>query len=309
MIDVRLMQAAVAVAEELSFSRAAARLGITQSALTKQIQDLEERVGRELFRRNKQGVEITEAGQAFVEEARRALLYAERAVLSARGRSEDAEAVLRLGRSPHTDPFLVSTALSVRLPLYPALKLNLSSNYPPMLTNQLFTSCLDVALVNGLNPPPGLSSTQIASAPLYVAFAAEDFLARRPEVQLSDLNDRRWVVYERHVNPPVYDGLQRSVAFDSVVPKDMQHVSTAEEAIPLIVELGSIAFLTRSDAWRIARDGITMRALADERLCVKTYLTARPEDESRLVSEFVRTLVRKLKNLVQPTQERLPLAI
>ena len=122
--------------EELRFSRAAIRLGITQSALTRQIQDLEERVGRKLFHRNKQVVEVTEAGRAFVEDARRSLQYADRAVNSARGRSDSAEALLRLGKSPYADPFLVSTLLSVRLPLYPQLKLALSSNFSAILAHE-----------------------------------------------------------------------------------------------------------------------------------------------------------------------------
>ena len=100
MVDIRLMQATVAVAEELSFPGAAAKLRTTQPAVAKQIQPLEERFGRELFRRNKRTVDVTEAGQAFVEDARKSLLYAERAVLPAPGRSDSAEAVLRLGGHP-----------------------------------------------------------------------------------------------------------------------------------------------------------------------------------------------------------------
>jgi len=309
MVDVRLMQAAVAVAEELNFSRAAIKLGITQSALTKQIQDLEERVGRELFRRNNQTVEVTEAGQAFVEDARRALLYAERAVHSARGRSESAEAVLRLGKSPYTDPFLVSTILSVRLPLYPQLKIALSSNFSPTLVHHVLSGALDVAVLTGAGETAGLSSLQIASSPLYVAFESRDPLSRLRELQLFNLHGRNWILFERHVNPPVYDRLQRASLADGAVPLDTQHVTSAEEAVPLITDRQGVAFMTRAGAWRISRDGITMRPLADPRLALTTYIAARAEDDSRVTSEFVRSAARKLSSLTQPTQERLPLAV
>ncbi len=56
-IDIRLLQAAIAVAEELSFSRAAARLHVTQPALSKQIHDLEGHLGVPLFTRDNRGVE------------------------------------------------------------------------------------------------------------------------------------------------------------------------------------------------------------------------------------------------------------
>jgi len=309
MVEVRLMQAAIAVAEELNFSRAAIRLSITQSALTKQIQDLEERVGRELFRRNNQTVEVTEAGQAFVEDARRALMHAERAVHSARGRSVSAEAVLRLGKSPYTDPFLVSTLLSVRLPLYPHLKVALSSNFSPILAHHVLSGALDVAVLTGMGETVGLSSLQVATAPLYIALESHDPLAKLRELRFSDLHERHWIVFERHVNPQAYDSLQRAAAADGAVPLDTQHVTTAEEAAPLIVDRQGLAFLTRTGAWRIARDGITMRPLADDRLTVTTHIVARADDDSRIVSEFVRSAVRKLNSFAQPKQERLPLAV
>lgn len=309
MVDVRLMQAAVAVAEELNLSRAAARLGITQPALTKQVQDLEERVGRKLFRRGSRGVEVTEAGKAFVEEARRALLHAERAIHLARGSSASAEAILRLGKSPYTDPFLVSTALSVRLPLYPDFKLNLSSNFGPVLGHHLLNGVLDVAIISGIAEPGGLSCTRIATAPLYVALQSVDPLANLPELRLADLHGRRWVSLERHVKPQLYDMLEHAASSESVVSSDTHHVTTAEEAIPLISTHQGVALLTRACAWRIARDGITMRPLADKHLAINTYIAARPDDDSKVVSDFIRSIVRKLLSLTQPRQQQMRLVM
>ena len=120
--DLRLMEAAVAVAEELNFSRASRRLRISQPALTKRIADLEGRFTLTLFERDSQAVALTEAGRAFVEHARLAILHSERAVQSARAALANALTILRIGKTPHGDPFLVSTLLSLRLPLYPRLK-------------------------------------------------------------------------------------------------------------------------------------------------------------------------------------------
>lgn len=307
MVDVRLMQAAIALTEELNFSRAAGRLNVTQSALTKQIKELEERVGRELFRRSRQSVEVTEAGEAFVEEARLALLHTERAIHSARMGSESNEAMLRLGKSPYTDPFLVTTALSIRLPLYPDLKLNLSSNFSPILIHQLLAGSLDVAILSGVDPPVGLSCTRIATAPLYVALETGNELAQRPELSIADLHGRHWVWLERHTKPQLYGVLERAAHSESSVPIDLQHVITAEEALPLISANHGIALLPRACAWRIARDGITIRPVANAQLSINTYIAVQMENKSRVVSEFVRSVVRKLISLRNPQQERLPL--
>jgi DNA-binding transcriptional LysR family regulator len=92
--EIRLLQAAIVLAEELNFSRAAERLCIDQSTLSKRIMELESLVGVRLFQRNHQLVELTEPGRHFVQEARNALLHTERAVLSATAASRGADEVL-----------------------------------------------------------------------------------------------------------------------------------------------------------------------------------------------------------------------
>ena len=74
--DIRLMEAAIALAEELNFSRAAQKLHITQPALTKRIAEREDRLGISLFARDHQMVDVSDSGRAFVEEARLSVLQA-----------------------------------------------------------------------------------------------------------------------------------------------------------------------------------------------------------------------------------------
>ena len=107
------------MADELSFSRAAAHLKITQPALTKQIQVLESILGVVLFERSNQRVEITEPGKIFVENARTSLLSLDRAVFLTRVAFKGAESVLNFGSSPYADPYLIANILSLRLPLSP----------------------------------------------------------------------------------------------------------------------------------------------------------------------------------------------
>jgi DNA-binding transcriptional LysR family regulator len=79
-VEVRHLRAVIVLAEELNFSRAAHRLHLTQSALSKQITEIEEQHRFHLFtRKNKKNVELTEVGGIFIEEARSALLHIDRA--------------------------------------------------------------------------------------------------------------------------------------------------------------------------------------------------------------------------------------
>ncbi|MFI5845369.1 LysR family transcriptional regulator [Catenuloplanes sp. NPDC051500] len=83
-LDLRLVGYFTAVAEHQNFGRAAAALHVAQPALSRQIQRLEDRIGVRLFDRTPQGSRLTEAGHAFLPEARRLLRTADQAVLAAR---------------------------------------------------------------------------------------------------------------------------------------------------------------------------------------------------------------------------------
>ena len=72
-VDIRLQRAAVALAAELNYARAAQRLHISQSALTKQIRELESQINGQLFERDKRHVALLRSGEAFVEQAKLAI--------------------------------------------------------------------------------------------------------------------------------------------------------------------------------------------------------------------------------------------
>src|SRR3712207_5700150 len=98
-MELRQIKYFVTVAEELNFRRAAERLYMEQPPLSRQIRHLEEELGVELFHRTKRGVTLTEAGQAFLEEARLTLAQAELAVQAAKLASRSKQTTLKIGFS------------------------------------------------------------------------------------------------------------------------------------------------------------------------------------------------------------------
>jgi DNA-binding transcriptional LysR family regulator len=306
MIETRLMQAAVAVAEELNFSRAADRVGVTQPALSKQIAELEERVGCTLFVRTAQTKEETAAGAAFVEHARAALLSTERAVHSARAAASGSDRILRIGTSPNIDPYITSTMHSIRLPLFPNLELRFSSHYSSDALKLLRSGEIDLAVVAGIQEDIGASATKISEEPFYVALPSSDPLCAKKELSVRDLANRRLALFERQVNPHVHDRVQQVLAEDQVIPTEIQYFIQPEEAANLLLQRDSLALLMRMGAWRISDGVITIRPLVDERLRLRTYLAARSDEKSRLVSKFVQATVKRLSPA--PKQVRLELA-
>ena len=297
--EMRLLETAIVLAEELHFSRAAERLHIEQSTVSKRIDELEAELGYQLFKRSPQIVELTEAGRKFVEEARIALLHVERAVQNGRTAKDDADAVLHIGRSPYTDPFLITTLLSVKLPLFPQLKIELSQQFSPDLVRDVLAGSLDLAIVAGPPQQKHLTMTQVAESPFYIAMPEEDELAYERSVTLDALANRTWVLFERRMHPPVYDAVIRLAEQRKIMPANVHHIVVPEDAFPLVADGGAVAFVVKSGAIRIARDGITVRPLAEDTLMLKTYLVSRAEERSKVVSELVRAFMRKLSTFAK----------
>jgi len=306
--EIRLLQTAIVLAEELNFSRAAARLRIDQSTLSKRIAELESLLGLRLFQRTHQLVELTEPGRHFVQEARDALLHVERAVMKATSASRGAEELLNLGKSLYVDPYLVTTLLSIRLPLFPALKIKQSTNYSHELAHQVSTGKIDMALITAIPEMPNLNLLTVAVTPVYIALSIDNPLADNEKLRLEDLRDCDWILPAPHVNPHFQEMICAAASKRGIAVRDVCHIMTAEETPELIWANKGVAFLARAGAWRIARDGITMRPLIDEELRFVTKLATRTENKSRLVGEFVRATGRKLTAAHPSQQRRLPLA-
>src|SRR5258708_22613253 len=163
--EIRLLQAAIVLAEELHFSRAADRLNMSQSTLSKQILRLEQEIGFRLFEHSHQAAELTDAGRVFIAEAREVVAHAEHAVLSARAIVDGPVEVLNIGKSAYTDPLFVSTLLSIHLPLFPDIRIKLWSNYSNELAQRVIAGTLDLALITGGPHKPKLTAMNIPNNP------------------------------------------------------------------------------------------------------------------------------------------------
>ena len=306
--EIRLLQAAIALAEELNFSRAAARLRIDQSTLSKRIAELESQIDMRLFVRNHQTVELTEAGRHFVEDARHAVLYAERAVADARAALHGADEVLHIGRSAFADPYLVTAIQSIQLPLFPCLKVRLSSNFSHELARMVAAGTLDMALVISIPDTQLLSLLSIAEEPGYIALPKSNAIAGRAELNLEDLHAYEWILPERHINPYIFDMIQTAASTKKIVPSDTHTFTTAEEASALVLARKGAAFLTREAAWRISCDEIAIRPLVEENLKLVTGLATRADEKNRLTREFARAAGRKLVKVQHPPRHGKSLA-
>jgi DNA-binding transcriptional LysR family regulator len=286
--EIHYLNAVVVLAEKLNYTSAASRLGMTQSGLSRCIQAVEHSLGVRLFERSRGRVELTDPGRAYVEEARISILHSERAVQFAKAANAGVESVLLIGNSPDVDPRLVEILFSIRLPLYPTLKINVHSEFSSELAHSLLTSHLDVALITHPERNPKLTTVKLTETPLYLVVPEDHILARKEVLKLQDLGDSHWVLFDKRIHPSLYESVMLIARDGGFRPKEVHHILHADEAEHLLAANGGVAFLTRSQALRIATRGLVAKPLDEDSLRLDEHLAARADNPSKLVSEFVR---------------------
>jgi DNA-binding transcriptional LysR family regulator len=309
-VEVRHLHAVIVLAEDLNFTRAAHRLHITQSALSKQITEIERQHKFHLFnRKNKRTVELTDGGRIFVEEARSALLHIDRAVQLGCAAREGSDGILTIGHPSDADQAWVSAILSIRLPLYPKLRIQLISEFSNELVRSVMAGELNLALVTAPLENSRITAVPFALTPLYAALPESHSAAQKEQVSLQDLTKDDWILFGRRVHPVVHDAIVDAARREGISPKNVHDIITSQQAIHLVAERVGVAILTAPTCVGITAQGVVIKPLSDTSLCFDTCLIMRTDDDSRLANEFARSFLRRYEpRRTPPTQMELGLS-
>lgn len=221
-MELRQLEHFVAVAEELHFSRAAARLHIVQSGLSSSVRSLERELGAELFVRTTRQVELTEAGRALLPEARQTLTAAR----AAREAVSAVEGLLRgtvsVGIMQVQEPLDLPAMLGRFRREHPAVEVHLRQAAAASLLDAVRRGELDLTFSAVTEPDPsGVDFRLLARQDLVVACARRHPLAAASVVELAELGDEEFVEF-----PPDWGvrievdrafaaaGIQRRIGFE-----------------------------------------------------------------------------------------------
>lgn len=189
------MRYAIAVAEERSFTRAAERCHVVQSALSHQIKALEHELGARLFARTSRRVEVTPAGDAFLVQARASLDAAERAVADAAAAAGQVRGILTVGVIPTVTAIDVPAVLGAFRDAHPAVRIRLRGGGSDEFIAAIAAGGMDVAVLGlpDTMPPTGVESRVLARERLVAVVSAAHPLAGRRRLRLADLADETFV--------------------------------------------------------------------------------------------------------------------
>ena len=239
------------------------------------------------------GAELTEAGRAFVQEARSALLHADRAIHLARAAHHGYDNVLLIGHPPHADHAWVSTLLTIRLPLFPKLKIRLTTLFAMELIRSVLSNELHIALVTAPASDAKLTVVPFAETQRCAVLPETHAAAHNERVRLKDLASDEWILFPRSVNQVVHDSILETAAREGIPTTQAHEIITAQQAFHLVAERAGVAILPKPSALRLHLDGVVVRLLSDASLSFETCLIMRRDDDSRIVNEFARTFLRK----------------
>lgn len=224
-MELQQMRYAVAIAEERSFTKAAERCFVVQSALSHQVKALERELGVQLFARTSRRVELTAAGEAFVASAREALRATERAMVNAAAADGEVRGELTIGVIPTVTAIDIAAVLAQFHATHPAVRVRLRGGGSEQFVSDIRAGHLDVAFLGLAEciPPQGVAFRELSREALVVALPANHHLARRKRLKLEELADETFVDFPsgsagRAQGDLAFEaaGLQRDVAFEAM---------------------------------------------------------------------------------------------
>lgn len=252
----------LAVAEYLSFHRAALALGTSQSSVSTRIKALEQDLGIVLFDRNTRGVRLTEAGRRFVDQVRDALDIIDHAIVTAGMQARGEEGELRVGVHALTPSCFLDRLLGRFHGKHPGVRLHITEGTARETQIMVREGRLGVAFMACAHEIPDLNSRVIWRDRLMVALPARHRLAIQQDVEWRQLSTETFLVRHGGTGPQVHDLIAGRAAGKWPMPTILRHavghgallsMIAAGHGISLFVEeatasvTANVAFLPISD--------------------------------------------------------------
>jgi DNA-binding transcriptional LysR family regulator len=204
-IELRHLRYFVAVAEELHFGRAAQRLHLAQPPLSQQIRKLEEILGYSLFNRTSRSVSLTNAGEAFLQRARRTLRNVQRDIEETRSIGRGEVGSLHIG--------FVGSGMLTTLPsifrsyreAHPRVHLHLHESFTSRVVEGLENGVLDAGVLRDGDLVEGLNVVTIFSEPYVAVLPATHRLAKHKSISAAALRDEPFVYYPRSAGDRAFE--------------------------------------------------------------------------------------------------------
>ncbi len=291
-MELRHLRYFVAVAEELNFTHAAARLHVAQPALSSQIKDLEAELQTQLFQRGRDGVQLTRAGKVFYRRAWPILTEAAAAAQEARTASGAITGSLVIGYPSGLHLNYLAEVIARFRKEHSKVEFDFVHGLPAQQLKALRQGRIDIGFVNLPVSLDGLAHRVIWRVPFKVVLPQTHALAHRPSFELAELRGEDFVFCTRDSRPDFYDEFFHQCANAGFRPRVVKEVGGYPTTMLGLISVGvGISVLPHFHrAERIT--GLVWRPLLKPRLWTDFALVWR-EGNSPVLEAFIRTVGKK----------------
>ena len=291
-MELRHLRYFVAVADELNFTRAAAKLHLAQPSLTRQIHNLEGELGVRLFNRTKSQIELTEEGQRFLVDAKRLVALSVESVKAVQRFSRGESGQLNLGYLFRFNFDLLPATLTSFSAVCPEIAVNLFDMPPGAQLRALGARKIDLGFI-GLRPSESEATENlkwecVARHKVVVALPASHALARRKTVRLEDLQSLFFVTMSEEKHPGSREWLSKMCKTAGFAPKILQDVEVEAGLMTFVAE-GLGVTLAREQMQNLPHPGVVFRALASPGT-VDYWIAWHSENQSKALLTYIETV-------------------
>jgi len=290
-LDLRRIRYFVAVAEEGSFTRAAARLRISQPPLSQAIKALEHEMGVKLLTRNRRGVVPTDAGLVFLREARHIVGAFKTAIDKTLHVAAGKGGTLRIGAVSSSFYRVLPPILSQLQRRLPDASVTLMGNDSGVLTVALLRDEIDFAILHGPTNVAGLRNDLLATERMCAVVPRTHRLGRMRSIPVSALIDEEFVLFNREQAPGLFDSIVSLCERAGFSPK-IKHISRDTPTMLQTVGLGIGVTIASESLRQSGARNTSFCMLNDPTAKVQYYLAQKTEGTSRLVETAVAITLR-----------------
>jgi len=304
-IELRHLRYFLAVAEELSFTRAATRLCIAQPALSQQIRQLEERLNAVLFTRTPR-VTLTPAGKAFMVAGHRALTHVQQAAAIATKVGSGRRAVLHVGLSSAASMTQFPRVVREFTEQHPDIESRIREMHSTEQLEALRTGALDAGIVREAPSDVPFVVHEVVREPLMIILPERHRLARHAAIPLSRFADESFVLFPRSGAPTLHDqvvAMCREAGFTPRVENEAHEWHT----MAALVAAGFGVSIAPASVAGLRVRGSTMRRLLPEADRTALYLCTPANAGSDALGAFARFIIAQMRQQLNGARGRVPL--
>jgi DNA-binding transcriptional LysR family regulator len=290
-ITLRQLQYFVAVAEAEHFTRASESLEIAQPSLSRQVRDLEDVLGVDLFVRDTRGVRLTEAGRELLARTQTMFVGLERTVDAVRRAGRGERGRLRLGYyGPcfYSNP-ITRSGLERFRERVPDVEVILHELFPEQLVPALRDSRIDLGIGDDLLERPDIESRVLATERLVVMLPETDELASKPAVAVADLQGRNLITFHSDLTN-VFRRVAE-IASGANVPLRIAREFTHIASMIYHVSRNEGVAIVASSTVGTSFPGVVVREMEDSRTTINIVALTRRGEESSAALRFVEALL------------------